>query len=268
MSLVATKPRTPADHLLRVDRATKTFDGVHALENLSFELPGSEIVALIGPNGSGKTTLFNAISGFWRLDRGAIYFNGERIAGKPPHRIAALGVGRTFQTIRILPQISVLDNVLIALHNAHGDHLWRAVIGGKALARDIEANRLRALEHLTAVGLEHKAASEGAALSHGQRRLLELARILALDSKLILLDEPMAGLFPEMVQRVKELVATWKQEGKTILFIEHNIRFVMDISDRVLVLSHGELIADGSPEAVQGNPAVIDAYLGRRAGAR
>ena len=250
--------------ILKIESLSKSFDGICALDNLSVEFEPGRITAIIGPNGSGKTTLFNLLTGFWKADRGQIWFGQHNVSSRSPHERARLGLGRTFQNIRLLPQVTVLDNVLIALKHSHSDHLWEAIFQSRAAKMQDEVNRARATELLSIAGLREKANSLGRELSHGQRRLLEFARVLALEPKLMLLDEPLAGLFPSMVDQVKQLMHDCKAAGKTILFIEHNVESVMDLSDRVVVLNQGRLIADGTPQEIQGNPTVVEAYLGRR----
>lgn len=243
---------------------SKDFDGVKALDGLSFELRRGEITALIGPNGAGKTTLFNIITGFLRPDNGKIEFGSRHITSLPSHKVTRLGIGRTFQNIRLFPQMTVLENVMLALNYAIGERLLSALVRSKRMLQEDNQNRERASEILETLGLADKKEALGDELSHGQRRLLEIARTLALNPELLLLDEPTAGLFPEMVEKMKNLIRDLSAEKKTVLFIEHNMNVVMEIADRILVLSHGKLLADGSPHEIQNNEAVIEAYLGKR----
>jgi ABC-type branched-subunit amino acid transport system ATPase component len=244
---------------------------VKAADRISFNLPRGRITALIGPNGSGKTTLFNIITGFLKPDVGSILFNGNsgksrELVRSAPHKIARAGIGRTFQNIRLFAQIPVLDNVLLAAKYPQSRGLAAALLNAGAVRSEEEKNRVKAIEHLKLVGLLNKKDSLAGDMSHGQRRLLEIARALALEPELLLLDEPMAGVFPAMVEEIKRIIYKLKEDGKTILFIEHDMKTVMDISDNVVVLNHGAKIAEGSPEQVGKNPEVISAYLGRKAG--
>jgi ABC-type branched-subunit amino acid transport system ATPase component len=246
--------------ILEISKLSKVFDGVKAVNEVSLAVEAQRIVSLIGPNGAGKTTLFNLVCGFLPRDRGTIVFRGEGLDGMGPHRIARLGIGRTFQDLRLIRKVSVLDNVMLGFQHQAGEGVLHALAGWKT-KREERRNLDKARGLLEFVGLAEKAGDLAEALSYGQQKLLTLACCLAMDAQLLLLDEPVAGIEPETSHRILELLQELRSQGKTIFLIEHNLEAVRAISDFVVVMDEGRKIAEGTPEAVMQDPVVLDAYL-------
>jgi len=249
--------------ILEVREVVRAFGGLRAVDDASFDVETGSITALIGPNGAGKSTLFNVISGFLSAERGRVQFEGRRIDRAQPHRIARRGLVRTFQVPRTLTRMSVLDNVLVAATRHPGERLnGLALRPGDARRRERTA-RERAAELLTLFRLDGHAGEYAGVLSGGQRKLLDFARVLMAEPRLVLLDEPMAGVNPALGQQLIEHVLRLRTEtGMTFLFVEHDLDIVMEASDHVIVMNEGRVIASGGPEEVRGDQRVVDAYLG------
>jgi ABC-type branched-subunit amino acid transport system ATPase component len=248
--------------LLSVEGLERSFGGVRALDGAAVEVSAGEVHGLIGPNGAGKTTLLNVISGLFRPTRGRIVLGGERIDGLPPHRIAALGITRTYQNIRLFPGLSALENVMVGAHLVRrGDTLRRMLF--LRSARDDEARaREAALQLLGRVGLGDRAHHRVSGLSYGDQRRVEIARALASSPRLVLLDEPTAGMNAAEVQAVAAVIREVAKQGQSVVLVEHNVQLVMQVCDRITVLNFGKVIAHGEPQHVASHAEVIAAYLG------
>jgi len=254
------------DAILLAENITMRFKGLVAVNNVSLAVGRGSITALIGPNGAGKTTLFNCISGFLTGATGSVTFDGERIGGMPPFRRSLRGLVRTFQIPRIFHRLTLIENMLVADREQPGDKLFGCFHRRGAMLARTHAATDKARELLALLGIERLGDEYAGTLSGGQRKLLELGRVLMTDPRMILLDEPMAGVNPALGLKLLERVEQLRSErGITFLFVEHDMEVVMRVSDRVLVLDEGQLIADGAPEAIRANERVIDAYLGRAA---
>ena len=241
-------------NILSTHNLRKKFDGVHAIDGLSISFEEGKLTSIIGPNGSGKTTLINVISGMFPFEEGAIVLDDVSLAKISPTDVPAYGLTRTFQNVRLFEQMPVADNILVVLTERN--------VFGALFERHSKLHLEKVEEILKQVGLYEKRHELAINLSYGQRKLLEIGRVLAMDSKIILLDEPFAGLFPEMIKRVVGLINHMKSVGKTIILIEHNMNLIRELSDHCIVMDAGKLLAQGKPEEVLARRDVIEAYLG------
>lgn len=247
--------------ILRCDNLSKSFDGTVAIDRLTLSLPARGVLAIIGPNGAGKTTLLDVVTGFRRPDIGKVLLRDLDLTGLSPHRIVRAGIARTFQDLRLIQLISVLDNVMLARQNQKGERLWRALTRVGVRSEE-QANRSRALELLEFVGLAGEATRLAGALSYGQQKLLTLACCVATEADILLLDEPVAGVHPDMAAKILGLLEELGRDGRLIVFIEHDIPAVKRVAERVIVMDHGKVIADGSPDDVLERPEILEAYVG------
>lgn len=249
--------------LLKVENLTKNFGGLAAVSRVNLELAPQELVGLIGPNGAGKTTLFNLLTGVYEPSEGTIYLNDEKLNGKKPYVIAAKGLGRTFQNIRLFNQLSVLDNVLIGMTHHAKEGFWSSLLRFPKFYQDEKEMEQAALELLQLFDLEDKQLELAKNLSYGEQRRLEIVRALATKPKILFLDEPAAGMNPQETAELTELIKRIQEQFQmTILLIEHDMNLVMEVCERIYVLEYGQMIAHGTPEEIKTNPRVIEAYLG------
>lgn len=254
--------------LFEAQHITKRFGGLTAVNDVSLVVEDQSIVSVIGPNGAGKTTFFNIVTGIYQPDQGAISLGGRSLVGQRPDQIAAAGITRTFQNIRLFNNMTVLENVLVGMHTRLKTTAWQILVHGSTFHREEKAATDRAFKLLQFVGLAHRSDELARALAYGEQRRLEIARALASDPKLILLDEPAAGMNPQETEEATDLIRRLRDDlGVTVVLIEHDMSLVMEISERITVLDYGKQIAEGTPGEVRRNPRVIEAYLGQGAAA-
>ncbi|WP_250228944.1 ABC transporter ATP-binding protein [Anaeropeptidivorans aminofermentans] len=250
-------------NVLETKNITMRFGGLTAVNNVSIEVPKENIISLIGPNGAGKTTFFNLLTGIYRPTEGNINICGKPVVGLKPFEVTSLGVGRTFQNIRLFKSMTVLENVMLGQFSRTGSGFFQCVLGSKGAKAEEKKSKEIAMELLDFVGLSHKRNELATSLPYGEQRKVEIARAMAVEPELILLDEPAAGMNTSEKREAQNLIKKIQQRGLTVFLIEHDMKLVMGISDRVIVLDYGNKIAEGAPQEIQKNERVIAAYLGK-----
>jgi len=250
---------------LEIHNLTKRFMGLVALDDINIQIEQGELVALIGPNGSGKSTLFNCITGFLRPEQGRVHYQGRDITGLPPHKIALLGLSRTFQLATVFPKLTLLENLELAVQQRQEESLVGRFVNSGAVRQYEQDAVKRADEILELIELKQLRDEPASCLGYGQLKLFVFGMALMPDPQFLMLDEPSAATDPTMVRKIKQQVVALNKEGKTVLFVEHDMKVVMDIAQRIIVLDYGKIIAEGLPREIQNNQKVIEAYFGRQA---
>jgi ABC-type branched-subunit amino acid transport system ATPase component len=249
--------------VLKIEQLTKDFGGLRAVDHCSFEVPQGMIFGLIGPNGSGKTTVFNLVTGFLEPSGGQVFFKDQNITGMRPYQIAQRGIGRTYQLVRTFNRMTVMENMLVGPKHQAGESVWRGMLCTPGVRRQEREAMERARALLALVGLEGVANEYCGNLSYAEQKMVEITRALMSDPDLIMLDEPASGINPTLVNRILDYIRRLRDEqGKTFLVVEHDMRVIMNLCDRIAVLNYGEKIAEGTPGEIRANLAVVDAYLG------
>ncbi len=263
-SEVGVVTETESDMILRVENLEKHFGGITAVDGASFEVERGTLTGLIGPNGAGKSTTFNCITGMHTPDGGSVVFDGRDITGREPNQVAQAGLGRTFQIPRELAEMTVLENLMVAPLNQGGESLWRSVTPRfrSQVKQDEEALLEEAWETLEFFDIDHLAEENAGSLSGGQRKLLELARVLMTDPEMVLLDEPFAGVNPTLESKLIDHIHQLRKEGYTFLIVEHDMEIIMENCERILVMHQGDILADGTPAEIKADKTVVEAYLG------
>ena len=251
--------------LLKTENVSKSFGGIHAVRRVSFEVCLGQIKGIIGPNGAGKTTLFNLITGFYPADDGVIYFSGHKLNGLGPHQVAELGVARTFQNVELFEGMTVLENIMVGRHPRTSAGFIGAALRLSGQRKEESRIRQDALEMLNFIGLGERAESLSSALPFGLQRIVEIGRALATDPLLLLLDEPASGLSGGETRDLGQLICRIRDRGITVVLVEHDMSLTMEVCEEILVMDYGRTLAEGSPQEIQQNQAVIDAYLGEEA---